>query len=82
MKYKMLCVDMDGTLLNNRKEISEPTKMALRKAEEAGVKVVIATGRLFTSANYYADLVGLRTPIISANGFIREKDNNRHMRPY
>lgn len=78
MKYKMLCVDMDGTLLNNRKEITEPTKMALRKAEEAGVKVVIATGRLFTSANYYADLVGLRTPIISANGaFIREKDNNQ-----
>lgn len=78
MKYKMLCVDMDGTLLNNKKEITDRTKIALKKAEEAGVKVVIATGRLFTSAYYYADLVGLKTPIISANGaFIREKDKNQ-----
>lgn len=77
MKYKMICVDMDGTLLNNKKEVTEKTKKALRMADEAGVKIVIATGRLFTSANYYADLVGLKTPIISANGaFIREKDKN------
>lgn len=73
----MICVDMDGTLLNNKKEITDTTKKALKKADEAGVKVVIATGRLFTSANYYADFVGLKTPIISANGaFIREKDKN------
>lgn len=77
MKYKLLCVDMDGTLLNSNKEISEGTKVALLKAKEAGVKVVISTGRLFTSAYSYADLVGIETPIISANGaFIREKDKN------
>jgi Cof subfamily protein (haloacid dehalogenase superfamily) len=78
MKYKLLCVDMDGTLLNSDKEITERTKEALKKAQEAGIKVVISTGRLFTSAYYYADLVGIKTPIISANGaFIREKDKDQ-----
>ncbi len=78
MKYKLLCIDMDGTLLNSKKEITEKNKQYLRKAQEAGVKVVISTGRLFTSADYYADLVGIKAPIISANGaFIREKDENK-----
>lgn len=77
MKYSLLCVDMDGTLLNSKKEITERTKDALKKAKEAGVKVAISTGRLFTSAYYYADLVGIEAPIISANGaFIREKDRD------
>lgn len=78
MKFKLLCIDMDGTLLNSKKEITEKNKQYLRKAQEAGVKVVISTGRLFTSADYYADLVGIKAPIISANGaFIREKDENK-----
>ncbi|MDP4090244.1 MAG: Cof-type HAD-IIB family hydrolase [Bacillota bacterium] len=77
MKYKMLCIDMDGTLLNSQKEITEKNKEYLRKAQEAGVKVVITTGRLFTSADYYADLIGIKAPIISANGaYIREKDRD------
>lgn len=77
MKYKLICIDMDGTLLNSKKEISHRNRECLRKAQEAGVKVVISTGRLFTSADYYADLVGIKAPIISANGaFIREKDSN------
>jgi HAD-superfamily hydrolase, subfamily IIB len=77
LNYKLLCIDMDGTLLNDNKEISERNREALKKAQERKVKVVISTGRLFTSAYYYADLIGIKAPIISANGaFIREKDRN------
>ena len=77
MKYKLICTDMDGTLLGENHTVSENNKNALRKASELGIKVAITTGRLFTSAKAYADLVGVEAPIISANGaYIREKDKN------
>ncbi len=78
MSYKLICIDMDGTLLNNKHEISERNKEAIKKATERGVKVAVTTGRLFTSAKYYAGLLGVKTPIISCNGaFIREKDEDK-----
>jgi Cof subfamily protein (haloacid dehalogenase superfamily) len=77
MNYKLLCTDMDGTLLNDKKEIGKKTLDAIKKAEEKGVKVVISTGRLFTSAEAYANIVGVKAPIISSNGaYIREKDRD------
>jgi Cof subfamily protein (haloacid dehalogenase superfamily) len=77
MKYKLLCVDMDGTLLDSNKKIGKRTVDAVSRASAKGVHVVICTGRLFTSADYYADLLGVKAPIVSANGaFIREKDRN------
>jgi Cof subfamily protein (haloacid dehalogenase superfamily) len=45
MKYKVLVLDIDGTLTNSKKEITERTKVALRKAQENGVVVVLASGR-------------------------------------
>lgn len=78
MKYKMLCVDMDGTCLDDNKEISEENLKAFKKAAERGVKVVVCTGRLYTSANIYAELIGLKVPVIASNGaYIREKDNDK-----
>lgn len=75
MKYKMVAVDMDGTLLKDNKEVSEANREAIRKACEAGVKIVICTGRIFTSAKAYAKLIGSVAPIIASNGaYIREKD--------
>lgn len=77
MKYKLICVDMDGTLLNNKKRVSERTLEAIDKAHEAGAKIVIATGRIFVSANYYGDLIGVKAPIIASNGaYVREKDKD------
>jgi hypothetical protein len=75
MKYKLICIDMDGTLLSNEHEMPEENKEAIIKASELGVKVAITTGRLFTSARNYSDLIGIKAPIISSNGaYIREKD--------
>lgn len=77
-KYKMLVADMDNTLLNREKNVSERNRNALSKAMEKGVKIVIATGRVYTSARLYAKLLGLNTPIIASNGaIIREADYNR-----
>ena len=45
MKYKLIVLDIDGTLTNAKKEISPRTKATLIKAQELGIKVVLASGR-------------------------------------
>ena len=45
MNDKVLVMDLDGTLTNSRKEITEPTKKALIEIQEAGRTVVLASGR-------------------------------------
>lgn len=45
MQFKLLVLDLDGTLTNSKKEISERTKTALIKAQQNGVKIVLASGR-------------------------------------
>lgn len=45
MKYQILVLDLDGTLTNSRKEITPPTLKALIEIQEAGKKVVLASGR-------------------------------------
>ncbi len=45
MKYKMLVLDMDDTLLNDNHEVSVENKEMLAKAQELGVHVVLASGR-------------------------------------
>ena len=45
MKYKLLVLDIDGTLTNSQKQITPRTKRALMKAQEHGVKLAIASGR-------------------------------------
>lgn len=45
MKYKLLALDLDGTLTNSKKEISEHTKKTLMKFQKAGGRIVLASGR-------------------------------------
>ena len=45
MAYKLIVLDLDGTLTNSQKKITSKTKKALMKAQENGVKVVLASGR-------------------------------------
>ena len=45
MKYKILVLDLDGTLTNKKKEITEHTRETLIRAQEAGIKIVLASGR-------------------------------------
>lgn len=45
MNYQMLVLDLDGTLTNSRKELTEPTRKALMEIQEDGKKIVLASGR-------------------------------------
>lgn len=77
MNSKLIAIDMDGTLLNSQNKISSKNILAINKASELGVQVVLCTGRIFTSALYYANALKLNTPIIACNGaFIADKDGS------
>ncbi|MBU3142947.1 Cof-type HAD-IIB family hydrolase [Clostridium sp. CF012] len=58
--YKLLAIDMDGTLLNSNKAISKGNKAAIKKAIEKGVKVVITSGRGLNGLDKFLDEVHLR----------------------
>ena len=45
LKYKLLALDLDGTLTNSKKKISQRNIDAIRKAQKRGVKVILASGR-------------------------------------
>ena len=53
MKYDLIAIDMDGTLLNTEGKVSEATQQAVRRATDAGVLVVPCTGRGWCEANPY-----------------------------
>lgn len=57
--YKLLALDMDGTLLDRDKKISEENVAAIKKAKEIGVKVVLTTGRPLKGILRYLDKLNL-----------------------
>lgn len=65
---KMVAIDMDGTLLNSQNQISKENEEALRSAVDAGVHVVIATGRNYADAMELLRPTGLILPVIHVNG--------------
>lgn len=68
MKYKLVCVDMDGTLLDSSKNVKRHNIDVIRKADKLGVKVVLTTGRGYPFAKKFRDEIGISTPIIASNG--------------
>lgn len=59
MNKKVLFLDMDGTTLDDGKQLSEENLNALQRAVEAGHEVVITTGRTHSSAGYLREHYGL-----------------------
>ncbi|WP_438446646.1 Cof-type HAD-IIB family hydrolase [Gorillibacterium sp. sgz5001074] len=64
----MLALDMDGTLLNEEKEISGENRRWIGEASRAGIAVMFSTGRGRQSALPYAEQLGLETPMVLVNG--------------
>ena len=71
MKYKLLVLDIDGTLTNSKKVITDNTKKELLKIQERGIKVVLASGRPTPGMTTYAKELNLSkygSYILSYNG--------------
>lgn len=66
--FKMICLDLDGTLLRSDKTIASLTSSYLNQLAEEGIRVVVATGRHFDYADYLTkDILGAKY-IIANNG--------------
>lgn len=78
MLYKLMCIDIDGTLLTDDKKLSQRNIDAIKAATNKGVHIAISTGRIFPSANHYANLIGVKAPVIASNGaYIKDSDGNK-----
>jgi len=76
-EFKLIAIDMDGTLLNDDLEISQKNKAVIRNLINKGKIVILATGRTFKSASHYAKQLQLDVPIITYNGaLIKETISN------
>lgn len=67
-RYKLLAIDIDGTLVDLHDQVSPPTRAALARAGEAGIRIVLATGRRYARALPIVDALGLDLPLVTASG--------------
>jgi len=68
--YKLIALDLDGTLLNSKKQISKENMEAIRLAESKGIKVVFCSGRIYAGARIYAEEASIKDPLIACNGAV------------
>ncbi len=68
MRVRLLAVDLDGTLLTSDREVPPGVLRAIREAQGRGVRVCVATGRIWPSAEPYIRRVEADPPTILYNG--------------
>ena len=66
--YRLLAIDIDGTLVNSRDELTPATRAALERAGAAGIHVVLATGRRYSHALPIVRQLESDVPLITASG--------------
>ena len=65
---KLVCTDIDGTILKSDYTFSKEVKDCMKALTEKGVKVVLVTGRMHSAAKFIAEDLGLETPVVSYQG--------------
>lgn len=65
---KFVGIDLDGTLLDSDKKISEENLRAIEKLEKSGIQVTIFTGRSFVASKAYFDAISSDIPAVFQNG--------------
>ncbi|MBP3463091.1 MAG: HAD family phosphatase [Clostridia bacterium] len=66
--YKLVAIDLDGTLLNSYGEVSQRTREAIKEATQKGVEVVLASGRPISSVEDLATELEANHYLVSGNG--------------
>ncbi|MDL2311203.1 HAD-IIB family hydrolase, partial [Peptostreptococcaceae bacterium OttesenSCG-928-C18] len=73
--YKVICLDLDGTLLDDKKEISELNLKILEVLQLRGIEIVIATGRGLTRIEQLTKNMKFPHVIIANNGAIAKSSS-------
>lgn len=67
-RYHLLAIDVDGTLVNTRDELTPPTREALIRAGRAGLHVVLATGRRYSRTLHLVEPLAIDVPLVTSSG--------------
>jgi len=70
VRYALLAIDLDGTLLDSRGRVSERNRAAVLAARDAGARVIVCTGRGLAECRHVLDAIGQRDPVVVAGGSI------------
>src|SRR5690625_5759767 len=65
---RLIALDMDGTLLDDEKHISDFTRSQIKKAHDRGVHIILSTGRPLSTCSNYVRELDLNTYLITCNG--------------
>lgn len=68
--YKLIAIDLDGTLLNSNGVISNETKKILRQILDKNIKIVLTSGRMIDSIKSISEEIGRQKYLIAGNGAI------------
>jgi len=77
---RMLALDLDGTLAARGDEVTPATRQALARAQEAGVEVVIATGRRYRTTRRLLDSLELEAAAVCLGGALIKETDTRTLR--
>lgn len=76
--YKLIAIDLDGTLLNDRKKVSDYNIEVLNRLIEKGYEIVIATGRRYFSAKSFLKGINSHLVILANNGnIVRSSEDDK-----
>jgi Cof subfamily protein (haloacid dehalogenase superfamily) len=70
LPYRLLALDLDGTIVDGSLQISARARRAVRAAMDSGVYVTLASGRPFNGTRLFANDLGIRGPLICHQGAI------------
>ena len=69
-RFRLIVMDLDGTLLDSHSQVRPRTRAALERAHDAGVAIAVATGRSYALARHFTQGLPLSGPQITYNGAI------------
>lgn len=85
MRIRLVAIDIDGTLLDSRAEVSAANREAIAEARRRGVEIVLVTGRRHATARKIAARIPLEATLISSGGAMVKDANGatlyRHLLP-
>ena len=77
MAIRLIAIDIDGTLLDSRGDLPDANRVAVRDALDAGLDVVLVTGRSFHHARPVGEALSTRVELIVSNGALMKRSNGR-----
>ena len=73
--YKLVVMDVDDTIVMSGKKISSKVKEAVKKVQQKGIKVTLASGRMYQTMRSVAQELEIKLPLISCNGaMVRDEE--------